>query len=230
MKAAINGVVNLSVLDGWWDEGYQGDNGWAIKPAAQVLDQYKRNREESQTLYEILQDHVLPLYYARGSQGYSPEWVRLAKRSIATLLPRFNTTRMLDEYVAKLYMPAAQAGATRKTFAGARAVAEWKARVRDRGRRSGSAASPRRRSASCSAQAYGSRSRSNSTGWRPRTSWSSCSSRARGAARARPARATSSPTTARAPIAASTASCSSSSRSSAAGSTTASARIPATSC
>jgi starch phosphorylase len=132
MKAGMNGVVNLSVLDGWWDEGYQGDNGWAIKPASQALDQYKRNREESQTLYEILQDHVLPLYYARGNQGYSPEWVRLAKRSIATLLPRFNTARMLDEYIAKLYMPAAHQGRryTENGFAGARAVAGWKARVR----------------------------------------------------------------------------------------------------
>jgi starch phosphorylase len=132
MKAAMNGVLNLSVLDGWWDEGYAGDNGWAIKPAAQGLEQYKRNREEAQTLYEILQDQVLPLYYARGSQGYSPEWVRLAKRSIATLLPRFNTTRMLDEYVAKFYLPAAQQGRryAEEGFAAARTVAEWKARVR----------------------------------------------------------------------------------------------------
>jgi starch phosphorylase len=131
MKAAINGVVNLSVLDGWWDEGYEGDNGWAIKPAAQALEQYKRNREEAQTLYEILQDQVLPLYYARGSQGFSPDWVRLAKRSIATLLPRFNTSRMLDEYAAKLYLPAAQQGRryAEDGFAGARAVAQWKARV-----------------------------------------------------------------------------------------------------
>jgi starch phosphorylase len=132
MKAAMNGVLNLSVLDGWWDEGYEGDNGWAIKPAAQALDQYKRNREEAQTLYEILQDHVIPLYYARGSQGFSPELVRHAKRSIATLLPRFNTSRMLDEYVAKLYLPAAQQGRryAEAGFAAARTVAEWKARVR----------------------------------------------------------------------------------------------------
>jgi starch phosphorylase len=132
MKAAMNGVLNLSVLDGWWDEGYEGDNGWAIKPAAQALEQYKRNREEAQTLYELLQDHVIPLYYARGSQGFSPEWVRLAKRSIATLLPRFNTSRMLDEYVAKFYLPAAQQGRryAEEGFAAARTVAEWKARVR----------------------------------------------------------------------------------------------------
>jgi glycogen phosphorylase len=132
MKAAMNGVLNLSVLDGWWDEGYQGDNGWAIKPAAQGLEQYRRNREEAQTLYEILQDQVIPLYYARGSQGFSPEWVRRAKRSIATLLPRFNTSRMLDEYVAKFYLPAAQQGLryAEQGFAVARTVAEWKARVR----------------------------------------------------------------------------------------------------
>jgi starch phosphorylase len=132
MKAAMNGVINLSVLDGWWDEGYRGDNGWAIKPAAPGLEQYRRNREEAQTLYEILQDQVIPLYYGRGSQGYSPGWVQLAKRSIATLLPRFNTTRMLDEYVRKFYLPAAKQGRryAEEGFAAARAVAEWKARVR----------------------------------------------------------------------------------------------------
>ena len=101
MKAAINGVINLSVLDGWWGEGYEGDNGWAIKPAAQALDQYKRNREEAQTLYEILQDQVIPLYYARGPQGYSPGWIEVAKRSMGSILPRFNAARMVHEYVAK---------------------------------------------------------------------------------------------------------------------------------
>jgi starch phosphorylase len=132
MKAAINGVINLSVLDGWWGEGYEGDNGWAIKPASSVLDQHRRDREESQTLYELLQDHVIPLYYARGSQGYSPDWIRMAKRSIATILPRFNAGRMVHEYLAKFYLPASQLARryAENGFEPARAVADWKTRVR----------------------------------------------------------------------------------------------------
>jgi starch phosphorylase len=132
MKAAMNGVINLSVLDGWWGEGYQGDNGWAIKPASSALEQHRRNREESQTLYELLQDRVIPTYYRRGPQGYSPEWVKMAKRSIATILPRFNAARMLNEYVARFYLPASQQWRryADDRFARAREVAEWKARVR----------------------------------------------------------------------------------------------------
>ena len=132
MKAAINGVVNLSVLDGWWGEGYDGSNGWAIKPAAAGLDEASRDREESRTLYEILQDHVIPLYYKHESSGYSPEWVKLAKRSISSLMPRFNSKRMLGEYVAKCYLPAAQQGRryADNQFEVARSIAAWKARVR----------------------------------------------------------------------------------------------------
>ncbi len=132
MKAAINGVVNLSVLDGWWGEGYDGTNGWAIKPTAAGLDEATRNREEARTLYEILQDHVIPLYYKLESVGYSPEWVKLAKRSIASLMPRFNSARMVGEYVAKSYLPAARQGRryAENQFEVARSIAAWKARVR----------------------------------------------------------------------------------------------------
>jgi len=132
MKAALNGVVNLSVLDGWWGEGYDGSNGWAIKPAATGLDDASRNREEARTLYEILQDHVIPLYYNRTSAGYSPEWVKLAKRSISSLLPRFNSTRMVAEYVAKCYLPAVQQGRryAENQFEVARSIAAWKSRAR----------------------------------------------------------------------------------------------------
>ncbi len=133
MKAAINGVVNLSVLDGWWGEGYDGTNGWAIKPSVAGTDDASRNREEARTLYEILQDHVIPLYYKRDGSGYSPEWVKLAKRSISSLMPRFNSMRMLGEYVAKCYQPAALQGRhyVENEFKVARAVAAWKARVRE---------------------------------------------------------------------------------------------------
>ena len=75
MKAGINGVINLSVLDGWWGEGYEGDNGWAIKPASECARPQRRDHEEAQTLYELLQDQVIPLYYRRDPHGYSPEWI-----------------------------------------------------------------------------------------------------------------------------------------------------------
>jgi starch phosphorylase len=132
MKAGMNGVINLSVLDGWWDEGYTGDNGWAIKPASSAVDPDRRDREEAQTLYEILQDHAIPLYYNRGPMGYSPEWIHMAKRSMATLLPAFNATRMVSEYVQKFYVPASRQGRRyeERNFEGAQHMAAWKAKVR----------------------------------------------------------------------------------------------------
>jgi len=132
MKAGINGVVNLSVLDGWWGEGYTGDNGFAIKPASDVSDDYRRNREEARTLYEILQDQVIPAFYARGTMGHSPEWIRLAKRAIATILPRFSSARMVGDYLRKFYLPASQQGRRygESQFETAREIAVWKSRVR----------------------------------------------------------------------------------------------------
>lgn len=132
MKAGLNGVLNLSVADGWWDEGYDGRNGWSIKPVAESLDDYRRNQEESKILYELLQDHVIPSYYSRNDMGYSSDWVRMAKRSIATLLPRFNSTRMVNEYVAKFYLPATRQWRrfSETGFANARLLADWKAHVR----------------------------------------------------------------------------------------------------
>ncbi|HET9045859.1 MAG TPA: alpha-glucan family phosphorylase [Casimicrobiaceae bacterium] len=132
MKAGMNGVVNLSVLDGWWGEGYRTGNGWAIKPASAAADATRRDMEESRTLYEILQDHVLPLYYDRGTQGYSQEWIAMAKASMASILPRFNATRMVNEYVSKFYHPAARQGRrlAEHGYAGASALAAWQTRVR----------------------------------------------------------------------------------------------------
>ncbi len=132
MKAAFNGVINLSVLDGWWGEGYDGKNGWAIKPASDALDDNRRTQEEARTLYELLQDSLIPLYYSLGPMGFSPGWVQMAKRSIVTLLPRFNTARMLGEYVSKFYLPATQQWRrfSQDNFAGARELAAWKAKVR----------------------------------------------------------------------------------------------------
>jgi len=132
MKAGINGVINLSVSDGWWGEGYDGRNGWAIKPVSESLDEHRRNVEESNTLYELLQDHVIPSYYTRSDMGYSPEWVRMAKRSMATLLPRFNSGRMVNEYLGKFYLPATRQWRrySESGFAKATEVAKWKDHVR----------------------------------------------------------------------------------------------------
>ncbi len=132
MKASMNGVLNLSVLDGWWGEAYDGTNGWAIKPASSSLDQSKRNQEEARTLYEILQDNVIPLYYNRGPMGYSPGWVAMAKRAIATIVPSFNSRRMVGEYVSKFYLPATRQWRrfVENDFAGAKQLAAWKTKVR----------------------------------------------------------------------------------------------------
>jgi starch phosphorylase len=133
MKAGMNGVINLSILDGWWDEGYDGENGWAIKPASPSLDPHRRDQEEARTLYEILQHQVVPLYYSRGANGaFSPQWVHMAKRSMASLLPVYDASRMLGEYVARYYLPASRQGHRYEAanFSPARALATWKAKVR----------------------------------------------------------------------------------------------------
>ncbi|HXF79640.1 MAG TPA: alpha-glucan family phosphorylase [Usitatibacter sp.] len=132
MKAGFNGVINLSVLDGWWGEGYRGDNGWAIKPASESLAEERRNGEESRSLYELLQDRVIPLYYERGELGFSPEWIHMAKRSIQTLLPRFNSQRMVGEYLSRFYTAASHRGQelAAGNYHAARDVAAWKRKVR----------------------------------------------------------------------------------------------------
>ncbi len=133
MKAAMNGAINLSVLDGWWGEGYDPEkpNGWAIKPAPAHMSEAQRDAEEARTLYEILQDQVIPTYYRTGPSGFSPEWVALAKRSIISVAPRFNVMRMVGEYADRFYAAATlQArlyGAD--NYGPARTVATWKAQV-----------------------------------------------------------------------------------------------------
>lgn len=132
MKAGINGVINLSVLDGWWGESYDGTNGWAIKPVSEKLSEEVRTREETSTLYELLQDQVMPLYYGHSNMGFSPNWVRMSKRSMASIMPRFNAKRMVGEYLAKCYLPASKQHRLYKqnNFEVSRAIAAWKSRVR----------------------------------------------------------------------------------------------------
>jgi starch phosphorylase len=133
-KAAINGVINLSVLDGWWDEGFNGENGWAIAPRDTRLDIEQRNRDESKDLLDLLEHEVLPLYFARDRRGFSPGWVAMAKASMKSIIPRFNSRRMVMDYVNQLYCPAREQH--RRLQAndgkGAKELAEWKANVRTR--------------------------------------------------------------------------------------------------
>jgi len=136
MKAAINGTVNLSVLDGWWAEGYDGrrefKNGWGIPPSVDEGGGADRDRQDSTTLYETLQDEVLPLYYAHDDKrGYSAGWVQLCKRSMASVLPAFNSERVLRDYVQGFYAPAARQGRITAAdgFRVARDLGAWKSRV-----------------------------------------------------------------------------------------------------
>jgi glycogen phosphorylase len=131
MKAAINGRLNLSILDGWWAEGWAEDNGWGIPPVS-VADPERRDALEAELILAALEEEVVPLYYARNSHGYSAEWVRRSKRAMMTIVPQFSTRRMLQDYVQGLYAPAARQSQllAQREFAGARTLAEWKQRVR----------------------------------------------------------------------------------------------------
>ncbi|TMC66342.1 MAG: glycosyltransferase family 1 protein [Chloroflexi bacterium] len=107
MKAATNGVVNVSVLDGWWDEGWTGDNGWAIGGRDTNPDEAAQDWADAMDLYRLLESEIVPRYYERNAKGYPPGWVEMMRRSMATTLWRFSTTRMLQEYTEWLYLPAA---------------------------------------------------------------------------------------------------------------------------
>ena len=107
MKAAANGVVNASVLDGWWDEGWTGDNGWAIGSRESDPDEGAQDWADAQDLYRLLESEIVPRYYERDKAGVPAGWVDLMRRSMATTLWRFSSTRMLEEYTERLYLPAA---------------------------------------------------------------------------------------------------------------------------
>lgn len=131
MKAGINGVLNLSILDGWWGEGYDGGNGWAIAPHSPETAREHRDRLEAQDLLDLVQNEVLPLFHRRDSHGFPADWVQMAKTSMRSILPRYNSERMFLEYVSKFYAPAArqQALFAAEDHAAARELAEWKGRI-----------------------------------------------------------------------------------------------------
>ena len=132
-KAGINGVLNLSVLDGWWGEGYNGENGWAISPHGPQFDEAYRNQEESNDLLDILEREVCPLYYQREGHGYSEEWVRISKNSMKSTLPRFNSQRMVMDYIHGFYHPAKEQGKRLNVDNGtpAKVLSNWKKKVRE---------------------------------------------------------------------------------------------------
>jgi starch phosphorylase len=130
-KAGINGVINLSVTDGWWGEGYTPDSGWAITPHGVGFERTERDREESLELLDILEQQVIPLYYDRNGRGYSASWLAMSKRSMINTLPRFNAQRMVMDYVRNFYGPASRQGRklAEEGLRNAQELAEWKRHV-----------------------------------------------------------------------------------------------------
>ncbi len=108
-KAALNGAVNCSISDGWWAEGYNGANGWLIGQVKDYPDQGAQDWEDSQALYRLLEETVVPLFYGRDESGLPTGWLRLVKESIRSVAPVFSTTRMVKDYTRTMYMPAMEA-------------------------------------------------------------------------------------------------------------------------
>ena len=109
MKAALNGVPHLSVLDGWWYEGYNGNNGWSIGDGPRTYDPEEEDKADAEALYRLLEDNVVPLYYDRDRDGIPHSWIRVVKETIRSVMPHFCARRMLKEYTDRVYTKAAQA-------------------------------------------------------------------------------------------------------------------------
>ncbi|MGM0502239.1 MAG: alpha-glucan family phosphorylase [Bacillota bacterium] len=132
-KVSANGGLNLSVLDGWWVEGYNGKNGWAIGYEAEYEDRYKQDQIDSESLYSILENEIVPLYYDHDSeQGVPVEWVKRMKNAMITTAPVYSTDRMVQEYTGNLYMPAYNRGkeVEQNQFEKAKELAAWKDKLK----------------------------------------------------------------------------------------------------
>ena len=127
MKAALNGALNLSILDGWWDEWYDGQNGWAIPTADGVEDPDRRDDLEAAALYELLEKTVVPTFYDRDEQGLPQRWLEMVSHTLSTLGPKVLADRMVREYTEKYYWPAAHAAwaVEADEHAGARSLAGY---------------------------------------------------------------------------------------------------------
>lgn len=133
MKAAFNGVVNCSILDGWWDECYEEDpeSGWAIGDGVELGNRDVQDVNDSGRIYEILEERVIPTYYNRNARNVPVDWVSVMKHAMSAGLRRYNTHRMLKEYAEQMYEPAAAAAAslTTKKWAGAASLGDWRKRL-----------------------------------------------------------------------------------------------------
>lgn len=127
-KAQMNGVLNFSVLDGWWYEGYVKNAGWALTDKRTYQNQEYQDKLDAITIYNMLENEIIPLYFAKNTKGYSPEWLQFIKNSIAQITPRFTTKRMMDDYFDRFYEKQAKRSALlgAKNYEKAKEIAAWK--------------------------------------------------------------------------------------------------------
>jgi starch phosphorylase len=131
MKAALNGGLNLSILDGWWDEWYDGNNGWSIPSADGVDDADRRDDIEATALYDLIENEVAPRFYDEDEEGTPVRWIEMVRHTLKSLGPKVLADRMVRDYVMQLYSPAAQSARTLNgDYAGAQELADWKRHVR----------------------------------------------------------------------------------------------------
>ncbi|MEW5724722.1 MAG: alpha-glucan family phosphorylase [Thermodesulfobacteriota bacterium] len=131
MKAQANGSLNLSILDGWWDEGYQADYGWAIGRGETWDDHYAQDEAESRDLYDLLEKQVVPLFYQRGDDGIPRGWLQKMRAGLRELVPIFNSHRMVQDYARRFYQPCSRrySELSRDNMAGARELAAWRSKL-----------------------------------------------------------------------------------------------------
>ena len=133
-KAEMNGVVNLSVLDGWWVEGYRKGAGWALKQERTYENQAYQDQLDAATIYSMLENEIVPLYYSKNESGFSEDWITVIKNSIATIAPHYTMKRQLDDYYDKFYCKLAKRAAevTANDNQLAKEIAQWKENVAER--------------------------------------------------------------------------------------------------
>ncbi len=130
-KAQMNGVLNFSVLDGWWLEGYVKGAGWALTEKRTYENQEHQDQLDAATIYSMLENEIVPLYFAKNTKGYSPDWIQYIKNSIAQITPRYTTKRMIDDYIEKFYLKLAKRSGILKenNFEKAKEIAAWKEKM-----------------------------------------------------------------------------------------------------
>ena len=130
-KAQMNGVLNFSVLDGWWKEGYVEGAGWALTDKRTYENQAHQDQLDAATIYQMLEKEIIPLYYAKNSKGYSPEWIQTIKNSVTKITPRFTTKRMMDDYFEKFYNKLAKRHALlgADSYKVAKEIVDWKQNI-----------------------------------------------------------------------------------------------------